>query len=68
MKKLAVFIIGIFLLIPLTVHAETVIFNPNSKIYHSTTCSSALKCKTCIKTDKIKAKNQGGRPCKKCGG
>lgn len=68
MKQLAVFIIGILLSMPLTVKAETVVFNPNSKIYHNTSCASVAKCKVCIKIDKLKAQKQGGRPCKKCGG
>jgi len=69
MKKLSTFILtGVLFLMPLAVQAEMVVFNPNSKIYHNTSCSSAAKCKVCIKIDKSKAKKQGGRPCKKCGG
>jgi len=69
MKKLSTFILtGLLFLMPLAVQAETVVFNPNSKIYHSTSCPSAAKCKVCIKIDKQKAIKQGGRACKKCGG
>ena len=70
MKKLfsALLISVLFLATPLSVSAETVVYNPNSKIYHNTSCSSAAKCKVCIKIDKQKAIKQGGRACKKCGG
>jgi len=69
MKKLtAIITSGVLFLMPLTVQAETVVFNPNSKIYHNTGCASAAKCKVCIKIDKQKAIKQGGRACKKCGG
>lgn len=69
MKKLtAIITSGILFLMPLSVQAETVVFNPNSKIYHSTSCPSAAKCKVCTKIDKQKAIKQGGRACKKCGG
>ncbi len=49
-------------------HAETVIYNPNSKIFHNPTCQSAKICKVCIKIEKQIAIQKGGRACKKCGG
>ena len=67
-KYTSVIILSILFMMPLSVVAETVIFNPNSKIYHKENCVSASKCKVCIKIDKLKAKKQGGRPCKRCGG
>ena len=67
-KNIGILVIGILLSMPLVVQAETVVFNPNSKIYHNTGCASAAKCKVCIKIDKQKAIKQGGRACKKCGG
>ena len=51
------------------VFAETVVYNTNTGKYHKTTCTWAKKCTVnCIKIDKQKAKQQGGKPCKVCGG
>lgn len=70
MKKLfsALLISAFFLATPLTVSAETVVYNPNSKIYHNTSCASAARCKVCKKVDKKQAIKNGARACKKCGG
>lgn len=60
--------LSITLLLCIPVFSEQVIYNPNTKIYHSVNCPSAIRCKTCIKIDKSQAIKKGGRPCKKCGG
>ena len=49
--------------------SSPVIMNVKTYIYHSPTCKWAKRCtKNCIKTTKDKAKSQGARPCKVCGG
>lgn len=62
----------IFLLLSAPVLASdnsTVVMNTKTYIYHSPTCKWAKRCtKNCIKTTKDKAKSQGARPCKVCGG
>lgn len=69
MKKiLTTLLISSLLIIPLSVSAETVVYNPNSKIFHNTSCASAAKCKVCKKIEKSQAIKNGGRACKKCGG
>ena len=70
MKKLfsALLISVLFLATPLSGSAETVVYNPNSKIYHNTSCSSATRCKTCQKIDKKQAIKNGAKACKRCGG
>lgn len=67
-KLLTALLVSSLLAIPLSVSAETVVYNPNSKIYHNTSCSSAAKCKVCKKIDKKQAIRNGARACKKCGG
>ncbi len=68
MKKFISLLIMVCLNFSLAAFAETVVFNPDSKIYHSINCYHAVKCKKCIKIEKKEAQNRGGRPCKKCGG
>lgn len=70
MKKLfsALLISVLFLATSLSVSAETVVYNPNSKIYHNMSCSSAAKCKVCKKIDKKQAIKNGAKACKRCGG
>ncbi len=48
--------------------AELVIYNPNSGIYHSTSCAAGKKCKSCIKIEKAVVIKKGARPCKSCKG
>lgn len=67
-KLLTALLVSSIMAIPLCVSAETVVYNPNSKIYHNTSCSSATRCKTCQKIDKKQAIKNGARACKKCGG
>lgn len=67
MKKI-ILLLAVFIGLSGIAHAETVVYNPNSKIYHNPTCPSAKICKTCIKIDKQAAQQKGGRACKKCGG
>lgn len=68
MKKFISILIIICLNFSLTAFAQTVVFNPDSKIYHSVNCHHAVRCKKCIKIEKKEAQKQGGRPCKTCGG
>lgn len=62
----------IFLLLSAPVWAadsSTVVMNTKTYIYHHPTCKWAKCCtKNCIKITKDKAKPQGARPCKVCGG
>lgn len=67
MKKI-ILLLTIFVGLAGMAHAETVIYNPNSKIYHKPNCQSAKICKVCIKIEKQTAIQKGGRACKKCGG
>lgn len=67
-KLLTALLVSSLLTIPLSVSAETVVYNPNSKIYHNTSCPSAAKCKVCKKIDKKQAIRNGARACKRCGG
>lgn len=67
MKKI-ILLVALFVGLAGIANAETVVYNPNSKIYHNPTCQSAKICKTCIKIEKQLAKQKGGRACKKCGG
>lgn len=67
-KLLTALLVSSIMAIPLSVSAETVVYNPNSKIYHNTSCPSATRCKTCQKIDKKQAIKNGARACKKCGG
>ncbi len=48
--------------------AQTVIYNPNSKIYHNTSCAAGNRCKSCVKTEKAEAVKKGARACKTCKG
>lgn len=68
MKKTFLTLLSLLIFAAASAQAETVVFNPNSKIYHKTTCQSAKICKVCIKIEKQDAVKRGGRPCKKCGG
>ena len=68
MKKVLCLLIAIMLNLPIGALAETVVYNPNSGVYHKVTCQHANRCKKCIKIEKKEAKEQGGRPCKTCGG
>lgn len=67
MKKLILLLALLFGLSGMA-NGETVIYNPNSKIYHNPSCQSAKICKSCIKIDKQAAQQKGARACKKCGG
>ena len=67
MKKIVLTLLSLLILGTSAAQAETVVFNPNSKIYHKLSCHSAQICKVCIKIDKQEAVKRGGRPCKKCG-
>ena len=67
MKKFITLIIMLSFVSP--AFAETVVYNTNTGKYHKTTCKWAKKCTVnCIKIDKQKAKQNGGKPCKVCGG
>ncbi len=68
MKKLLIIFIAVCFNLSLTCFGETVIYNPKSGIYHNLSCSHGLRCKSCIKIEKQKAKQKGGRRCKTCGG
>lgn len=68
MKKIILTLLSVLILTAATANAETVVFNPNSKIYHKPSCHSAQICKVCVKIEKQDAVKRGGRPCKKCGG
>ena len=67
MKKIITALI-VIIMTSSSVLAETVVYNPNSKIYHNIYCHSAKICKVCIKIDKKEAIRRGGRACKRCGG
>lgn len=56
------------LILCLPVSAETVLYNPNSCVYHKISCPHAKRCKCGLKIDKKQAIKKGGRPCKTCGG
>ncbi len=47
---------------------DTVVFNPQTKVYHDPSCTYAKRCKSCIKISVDEAKKQGGKPCKVCKG
>lgn len=66
MKKI---LIALFLLAFTSqiIYAETVIYNPQSGIYHNTGCHIGNKCKKCVRIDKKEAQKKG-RACKTCGG
>lgn len=69
MKKLLSLIITFILFTALTSIAEPVIFNTYTKKVHKEHCASAKKCtKNCTKVERKDAYNQGGIPCKQCGG
>ncbi len=68
MKKSLLTLFSLLILSTSASYAETVVFNPNSKIYHKPSCHYAQICKVCIKIEKQDAIKRGGRPCKKCGG
>jgi len=68
MKRILCIFMAIIINLQLCVYAETVVYNPNSGIYHKVTCQHAKRCKKCIKIEKKEAQQQGGRPCKNCGG
>lgn len=71
MKKLfsALLISAFFLATPLSVSAETVVFNTKTYKYHKISCRWAQKCTVnCVKIEKKQAQKQGGVPCKVCGG
>lgn len=70
MKKTLCLLIFLLLSAPvLASDSPTVIMNVKTYIYHSPTCKWAKRCiRNCIKTTKDKAKSQGSRPCKVCGG
>lgn len=70
MKKTICLLIFLLLSAPvLASDSSTVIMNVKTYIYHNPACKWAKRCtKNCIKTTKDKAKSQGARPCKVCGG
>lgn len=70
MKKTVCLLIFLLLSAPvLASDSPTVIMNVKTYIYHSPVCKWAKRCtKNCIKTTKDKAKSQGARACKVCGG
>ena len=70
MKRTVYLLIFLLLSAPvLAADSSTVVMNTKTYIYHSPTCKWATRCtKNCIKTTKDKAKSQGARPCKVCGG
>ncbi len=68
MKKIISALLIFIFLVTGSAFAETVIYNPNSKIYHNEYCHSAKICKVCIKIEKKEAIRRGGRVCKRCGG
>lgn len=48
---------------------EEVVFNTKSLIYHSPNCEWAERCTVnCITVTRDEAEDEGGRPCKVCGG
>ncbi len=48
---------------------EQVYFNTNSKKFHKSNCTSAIRCtRNCISIPRSEAIERGGRPCKVCGG
>lgn len=62
-------IIAILILTTISVEAEQVFYNTNTKKVHKAHCISAKKCtKNCIKIERKDAYNRGGIPCKQCGG
>lgn len=70
MKRTVYLLIFLLLSAPvLASDSSTVVMNTKTYIYHHPSCTWAKKCtKNCIKTTKDKAKSQGARPCKVCGG
>lgn len=49
--------------------AELVMFNTQTKKFHSISCQWAKKCTVnCIKIERKEAIKRGGIPCKVCGG
>lgn len=70
MKRTVCLLIFLLLSAPvLAADNSAVVMNTKTYIYHSSTCKWAKRCtKNCIKTTKDKAKSQGARPCKVCGG
>ncbi len=47
---------------------DIVVFNENSKKYHTTACEWGKKAKSTVKVKRSEAKRMGGVPCKVCGG
>ncbi len=70
MKRTLCLLIFLLLSAPvLASDSSTVVMNTKTYIYHHPTCKWAKRCtKNCIRTTKDKAKSQGARPCKVCGG
>ena len=70
MKKYLALIILSILISSICYAANTyVIFNVNSKKFHKPDCTWAIACtRNCIKVDKKTAIENGGVPCKVCGG
>lgn len=68
MKKISATFLVICINLMLSAYSATVVYNPNSHIYHSPDCTYAKRCKCCIKISKKQAIKYGGRPCKVCGG
>ena len=63
---LAITIIGLVIIFA---SDEKVVFNTYTLKYHKPSCEWAKKCtQNCIKISKKKAQQQGGVPCKVCGG
>ncbi len=70
MRKILYLLIFLLVISP-TFAAEDkpVVMNVKTYIYHNPDCKWAKRCaKNCIKTTKDKARSQGARPCKVCGG
>lgn len=69
MKKIITIlgIVSIILIAQTGVNAETVSLNTKSLKYHNSGCQW-YNCKNCVKMDKKKAVQKGGKPCKVCGG
>jgi len=71
-KMRKIFYLLLFLLIASpapAAHDQPVVMNVKTYIYHNPSCKWAKKCiKNCIITTKQKARAQGARPCKVCGG
>jgi len=69
MKKIIAILIFLnFMLMPVS-FAELVMYNTQTKKFHSLSCSWARRCTVnCIKIERALAIKKGGIPCKVCGG